>query len=141
MKHHFLSKSLRSALLAPLAFAAVAFAQNKLPDIKVDGTPLERSRENSYAPIVEKVAPSVVTISISKNVRVGARGGGGGNPLADDPFFRKFFGIPDEPGDAGKDAPKGRKRPMPFGLGSGVVVSPDGYIITNNHVVEQADEI
>ena len=140
MKHYFLSKLLRSTLLAPLIFAGAAFAENKLPDIKVDATPLERSRENSYAPIVEKVAPSVVTISISKNVRVGARGGGG-NPLADDPFFRKFFGIPDEPGDAGKDAPKGRKRPMPFGLGSGVVVSPDGYIITNNHVVEQADEI
>ena len=145
MKLRSLSHSLRFALLAPLAFSALALAENKLPDIAVDATPLERTPQNSSAPIVEKVSPSVVTISISKNMRIGARGAGADNPLMNDPFFRKFFGMPEEgPGsgsDGGKDAGKGRKRAMPVGLGSGVIVSPDGYIITNNHVVEQADEI
>jgi serine protease Do len=72
----------------------------------------------TFAPIVEKVAPSVVSIHTTKNVRI-PKG------LSD------FFGLPG-PGS-------GRERER--GLGSGVIVSADGYILTNRHVVEAADEI
>ncbi len=141
MKTHILTRTFAIALFAPLAFAAGTFAENKLPEIKVDDKALVRNEQNSYAPIVDKVAPSVVTISINKQVLVGARGQQQ-NPFSDDPFFRRFFGVPEDEG-AGKkgDAKPGRKKTVPVGMGSGVIVSADGYILTNNHVVEQADEI
>ncbi len=145
MKLNILSRSIRFAMAVPfLAIAGFAVAQNKLPEIKVDEAPLVRTIHNSFAPIVEKVTPSVVTVSINKNMAVGRMGGGGGknNPFLDDPFFRRFFGVPDDEATPVPDRTKpGRQRPMPIGMGSGVIVSADGYILTNNHVIEQADEI
>jgi serine protease Do len=66
------------------------------------------------------------------------------NPYFNDPLFRKYFGLPSEPDDE-EDAPKSKgsnkKRLQRMGLGSGVVVAADGYILTNNHVIDGADEI
>src|SRR6516165_3045371 len=81
----------------------------------------------TFAPIVEKVAPSVVTVFTTQTVSRGLSA----FPFSDD-TLRQFFGG-QSPQKQGKETLQG--------LGSGVIVSPDGYILTANHVVSGADEI
>ena len=82
----------------------------------------------SYADLVKAVAPSVITI------RVEGRAEASQTSFDNDDLFRRFFG--ERPGARGPSRP-----PKAHGLGSGVVVSPDGYILTNHHVVDGADDI
>ena len=79
------------------------------------------------AEIVDAVRPAIVNISTTRTVKFQ----GGGDQFLDDPFFRRFFGDRFQ-------TPKERKS---LGLGSGVIVDADGYILTANHVIQGADEI
>lgn len=111
-----------------------------------DGSPLPGGGQlqMSYASVVEKVLPSVVTIFSSAPIEA---------PSEDEippqlrPFFRRFFGIPEDELDQfdNEDAPRRRSPRAPErqqrGVGSGVIITADGYILTNNHVIEESDKI
>lgn len=153
---------------APFVLHAEDTKAEKRPPLKisVDSKPINRDAADrvSYAPIVKRMANSVAYVHSSKKVRAQDM-----SQFFNDPLLRRFFDAPD--GETplpprGNNAPRrggngnggsgnnerggngsggGRNNRVPDqvqqGLGSGVVITPDGYILTNNHVIEGADDV
>ncbi|SFN96547.1 Do family serine endopeptidase [Nitrosospira briensis] len=88
-------------------------------------TSQDAQKPGSFSDAAQKAMPSVVNVFTSKEVKISS------HPLMEDPLFRRFFGDRSEP-------PQSRRASS---LGSGVIVSPEGYVLTNHHVIEAADEI
>lgn len=121
--------------LAPFVLAKMNYWQDsvaqevefKKPHPKIEYTKAPRS----YSEAVKRAAPAVVSIQSTREMPAQM------HPFYNDPFFRHFFGDP-----RGGASPRGNMMPEQRpSIGSGVIVSTKGYVLTNNHVVKNADEI
>jgi serine protease Do len=127
----FLS-AVAGSVLVVTVFHFTLWGKDAPPDLKVSNTPIVRDAKlgTSYAPIVKKAAPSVVNIYSTRTIHEQSTR----NPFRNNPMLRQFFGDQFPP----DGQPRSRREE---GLGSGVIISSNGYILTANHVVSGADEL
>jgi len=119
---------LAALLLSGLPFSSQAGAQEQ-------GIENLRQSGQAFRSVAKKVSPAVVFIKVEKTIPVSTGMNGFSSP--DEEFLRHFFGRP-QPFKGPERSPRNRKE---MGQGSGSIISPDGYILTNNHVVGDADRV
>ncbi len=114
----------RMLLVGAIALTSIALFP---PAARADAGALPMQQVPTLAPMLKRVLPAVVNIRTIGTAETGAPA----NPLLDDPFFRRFFGIPNQP-----------REQETVSIGSGVIIDAKaGYVLTNHHVIADADTI